>query len=173
MEKVRLVKYMLALGILLAGLPEGIIAQEKLQFKTEGIKGDTRKLDMKETDTEVKINLQADVLFDFDKADIRQEAEPTLRKAVDVIKKYPRSKVLIEGHTDAKGSDEYNQKLSERRANSVKDWFVKNSGIDGKRFEAKGWGKTKPVAPNTKPDRSDDPEGRQKNRRVEITVNKK
>lgn len=173
MVRLRSVKYALILGFLVVGLPVGAVAQEKLQFKTEGIKGDTRKLDMKETDTEVKINLQADVLFDFDKADIRKEAEPTLRKAVDVIKKYPRSKVLIEGHTDGKGSDEYNQKLSERRANSVKDWFVKNGGIDSKRFETKGWGKTKPVAPNTKPDGSDNPEGRQKNRRVEITVNKK
>jgi outer membrane protein OmpA-like peptidoglycan-associated protein len=173
MKRERLVKYVLILGVLLAGLPLAAIAQEKLQFSTEGVKGDTRKLDVKETDTEVKINLQADVLFDFDKADIRQEAEPTLRKAVDVIKKYPRSKVLIEGHTDGKGSDEYNQKLSERRANSVKDWFVKNGGVNSKRFETKGWGKTKPVAPNTKPDGSDDPEGRQKNRRVEMTVNKK
>ncbi len=173
MVRLRLVKYSLIFGILVVGLSTGVIAQEKLQFKTEGIKGNTRKLDIKETETEVKINLQADVLFDFDKADIRQEAEPTLRKAVDVLKKYPRSKVLIEGHTDGKGSDEYNQKLSERRANSVKDWFVKNGGIDSKRFETKGWGKTKPVASNIKPDGSDDPEGRQKNRRVEIIVNKK
>jgi photosystem I P700 chlorophyll a apoprotein A2 len=78
--------------------------------------------------------------------------------------------VLIEGHTDSKGKDSYNQKLSERRANSVKNWLVENAGADGDRIKIKGWGEAKPAVPNEKSDGSDDPDGRQQNRRVEITI---
>ena len=80
--------------------------------------------------------------------------------------------MAIEGHTDGKGKDDYNQKLSERRAQSVRDYFVKDEGLKGLSFSTKGFGKTKPVAPNAREDGSDDPEGRQKNRRVEIVVRK-
>ena len=80
--------------------------------------------------------------------------------------------VRIAGHTDAKGDASYNQKLSERRANAVKDWFVTKEGLQNVTFVTEGFGKQQPVAPNTKPDGSDDPEGRQKNRRVEITIKK-
>jgi outer membrane protein OmpA-like peptidoglycan-associated protein len=76
--------------------------------------------------------------------------------------------VLIEGHTDGKGNDQYNQKLSERRADAVRRWLAEH-GIAAA-MTTHGWGKTRPVAPNTKPNGADDPDGRQKNRRVEITV---
>jgi outer membrane protein OmpA-like peptidoglycan-associated protein len=117
---------------------------------------------------EIKINLAADVLFDFDKADLRTEAAPALEKVATVLKAYPKASALIEGHTDGKGNDQYNQKLSERRAESVRHWLA-DHGISTA-MTTRGWGKTKPVARNTKPDGSDDPVGRQKNRRVEITV---
>ncbi len=76
----------------------------------------------------------------------------------------------IEGHTDGKGTHPYNMKLSENRADAVKNWLVQNASISGSRITTQGWGETKPVAPNKKPDGSDDPEGRQKNRRVEIVL---
>ncbi|MFL5063554.1 MAG: OmpA family protein [Xanthobacteraceae bacterium] len=117
---------------------------------------------------EIKINLSADVLFDFDKADLRPEAGPSLAKVAEVLKAYPRAATLIEGHTDGKGTDQYNQPLSERRAEAVRRWLAAN-GV-GAKMTTRGWGKAKPVAPNTKPGGADDPEGRQKNRRVEITV---
>ena len=117
---------------------------------------------------EIKIDLAADVLFDFDKADLRPEAGPALEKVAAVLKAYPKAAVAIDGHTDGKGSDQYNQRLSERRADSVKRWLA-NERLDV-RMTARGWGKTRPVAPNARPDGSDDPAGRQKNRRVEITV---
>jgi len=117
---------------------------------------------------EIKINLPADVLFDFDKWDLRPEAGPALDKVVAVLQAYPKAAVLIEGHTDGKGNDQYNQKLSERRADSVRNWLAAH-GV-GAAITIRGWGKSRPVAPNTKPNGSDDPEGRQKNRRVEITV---
>ena len=120
------------------------------------------------TAREIKIDLAADVLFDFDKADLRREADSALEKVAAVLRSYPKASVTIDGHTDGKGGDVYNQRLSERRAESVRRWLA-NAGVVA-RMSARGWGKTKPVAPNAKPDGTDDPGGRQKNRRVEITV---
>ncbi len=124
------------------------------------------------SDTEIRIEMSADVLFDFDKANIKPAAEPALANVATVVQGYPRAAVKIEGHTDAKGSDAYNQKLSERRAIAVQDWLKKREGLKGVRFSTQGLGAKKPVAPNTKPNGADDPEGRQKNRRVEIVVKK-
>ena len=73
---------------------------------------------------------------------------------------------------DKPGSEAYNQKLSERRANAVKDWMVSKEGLKNVKFETRGFGSKKPVAPNTKPDGGDNPEGRHKNRRVEIIIKK-
>lgn len=117
---------------------------------------------------EIKIDLAADVLFDFDKADLRPQARPALEKVAAVLKAYPKAAVTIDGHTDGKGHDQYNQQLSDRRAESVKRWLTQE-GV-GVRMTARGWGKSRPVVPNTKPDGLDDPDGRHKNRRVEITV---
>lgn len=125
-----------------------------------------------ETATEIKIELSGDVLFDFDKADIRAEAEPVLNRVADVLMGHPDAAVTIAGHTDAKGSDSYNLKLSQRRAASVKTWLVENGGVDGDNLRTRGFGESRPVVPNAHPDGSDDPEGRQKNRRVEISVRK-
>jgi outer membrane protein OmpA-like peptidoglycan-associated protein len=144
-----------------------------LVFKVEDIGGKVADLQLKETDTEIRIELAADVLFDFDKADIKSDARNALKQVGDVVKEKGKGAVRIEGHTDSKGSDAYNQKLSERRANSVRDSLVKNEGIKNVRFATTGLGAKKPAVPNTKPDGSDDPEGRQKNRRVEIVVGKK
>ena len=134
-----------------------------------GVEGILRDLDAKTVGQDIHIMLAADVLFDFDKSDLRPEAADTLQKVAVVLAEYQTSPVLIEGHTDAKGTDAYNQALSERRADSVKQWLVRD-GVEGSRLTTRGWGRMKPVAPNTKPDGSDDPDGRQKNRRVEITV---
>jgi outer membrane protein OmpA-like peptidoglycan-associated protein len=144
-----------------------------IEAKSEKIKATLDDLRAKETETEYQIELSGDVLFDFDKWDIRPEAEEMLKKVGEVITIAESSKVIISGHTDSKGSDEYNQGLSEKRAESVKNWLVKNSGVDSKLIETIGYGESKPVAPNTNPDGLDNPEGRQKNRRVEIVIKKK
>ena len=122
---------------------------------------------------EIHIALSADVLFDFDSFALRAAASDSLQKVAAVLNEYASSPVLIEGHTDAKGTDQYNQALSVHRAESVKRWLVDRGGVGGDRLTTRGWGRSKPVAPNTKPDGSDDPDGRQKNRRVEITVQKR
>ena len=144
-----------------------------LVFKVEDIGGKVLDLQVKETETEIRIELAADVLFDFDKADIRSDARKSLKQVADIIKEKAKGPVRVEGHTDSKGSDAYNQKLSDRRANSVKDWLVKKGGLNDVRFSTAGFGAKKPAVSNTKPDGSDDPDGRQKNRRVEIVIGKK
>ena len=143
-----------------------------LVFTVENMGGKVQDLEIKETETEIRIELAADVLFDFDKAELLPKARDTLKQAAGVIRDRAKGTVRIAGHTDAKGDANYNQKLSERRANAVRDWFVTKEGLQNVKFTTEGFGKLQPVAPNTKPDGSDDPEGRQKNRRVEITLKK-
>ena len=137
---------------------------------TLGIDATMKDLGAKVTNHEIKIELAADVLFDFDKYNLRSEATGMLQKVGQVVTNYPNAPLLIEGHTDSKGGHAYNVKLSENRALSVKTWLTQNAGIQGSRITTKGWAETKPVAPNTNPNGSDNPEGRQKNRRVELTL---
>jgi OmpA-OmpF porin, OOP family len=101
--------------------------------------------------------------FDFDKADIKPEFAPILDEAVAILKERQGVKVVVEGHTDWTGPEDYNQKLSERRAQSVKDYLVQN-GIAADRLETKGFGESKPAYDNTTK------EGRFRNRRVEFQV---
>lgn len=137
---------------------------------TRGIESVLKDLGAKVTAQEIRIELAADVLFDFDKHDLRPEAIPSLQKVAEVLRSRAGSPVTIDGHSDGKGSDAYNQPLSEKRAQAVRAWLVKNGGASAAKITTKGWGKSKPIVPNTRPDGSDDPEGRKKNRRVEITV---
>ena len=147
--------------------------QLELQRKQLQMEEAARKeLQIKETEEAVTMKLEGDVLFDFDKAEIRPEAEETLDKVGSVISQFPDGKVLIEGHTDSKGSPDVNLGLSKRRAEAVKDWLVKKKGVPESIITTRGFGETKPVTPNTNPDGSDNTQGRQENRRVEITVEK-
>jgi outer membrane protein OmpA-like peptidoglycan-associated protein len=139
---------------------------------TLGLEGALKELKAEVTPAEIKIDLAADVLFDFDKASIKKEAEASLNNLATVLKANAGAAVTIEGHTDAKGADAYNQTLSEQRAASVKQWLVANGQINGAKISTRGWGKSKPAAHNAKPDGSDDPEGRAKNRRVQVIVRK-
>ena len=143
-----------------------------LVFRVDDLGGKVQDLQVKETGQEIRIELAADVLFDFDKADLRPAAQKTLHQAAGIIQDKAKGAVRIEGHTDSKGNDTYNQKLSERRAVSVKTWFVDKEGLGNVQFTTQGFGAKQPVASNTKPDGSDDPDGRQKNRRVEIILKK-
>ena len=138
--------------------------------KTQDLNAALKDLGAKTTQTEIRIELASDVLFDFDKADLLPKAIPELEKVATVLKSYPGAACSIEGHTDNKGLNDYNQKLSERRAASVKTWLGAH-GVSTS-MTTRGWGATKPVAPNVLPNGHDDPEGRQKNRRVEIVVRK-
>jgi len=105
----------------------------------------------------------SDVLFDTNQATLKPAAKEKLAKISGIILAYPTLRLTVEGHTDSTGSDEYNLKLSERRANSVRDYLVSN-GIRPEMVEARGLGKDQPVATN------DTAAGRQQNRRVEMIV---
>ncbi|MGQ0794336.1 MAG: OmpA family protein [Deltaproteobacteria bacterium] len=124
-----------------------------------------------ESPTELKIQLDGDVLFDFDRAIIRPKADAVLEQVAEIIKQYQNPDILIGGHTDSRGEENYNLDLSDRRAVAVKDWLIKKGRVSG-RIVTRGYGELKPVAPNENPDGSDNPEGRQSNRRVEIIVKK-
>lgn len=169
---------MSAVGQVPAEPPDSVPADAKrqildLRYDVQDLKSKVADLKVKESDLEVQIELPADVLFDFDKSTLRPTAQQTLANAADVIRSKAKGTVRISGFTDGKGAAAYNQKLSERRANAVKDYLVKEANLRGIAFAAKGYGAENPVAPNTKADGSDDPEGRQKNRRVEIVMRKK
>src|ERR1700730_6031235 len=88
--------------------------------KVDALNAALKDLGARATDTEIQIQLNSDVLFAFDKAELRPEALPSLQKVETVMQSYPAYLCTIGGHTDGKGGKEYNQKLSERRADSVK-----------------------------------------------------
>jgi OmpA-OmpF porin, OOP family len=117
------------------------------------------------------ITFAADVLFDFDKATLTGKAESRLEQAAQALKKEAAGKeVKIDGYTDSKGSDSYNLKLSRQRAQAVHDALGKL--VPGTTFAVAGHGEAGPVAPNALPDGGDSPEGRAKNRRVEISFSR-
>lgn len=138
---------------------------EKTRLKTEALLSD---LGARTQGGAIRVDLPSDVLFDFDRAEIRADARPVLLKMSEILKAMRAASVEIVGHTDSMGTDDYNQRLSERRAASVKQWLAA-SGVSAP-MTVQGKGESSPVAANRHPDGSDDPEGRQKNRRVEFIV---
>ena len=109
-----------------------------------------------------KMTLQ--VFFDSGKAILTETDLKELPKAVDFLKKYPGTKIRLDGYTDSTGAEAYNMKLSERRATAVRDYLVKEAGVDSSKITVVGHGGADPVADNKTP------EGRAKNRRVEISI---
>jgi outer membrane protein OmpA-like peptidoglycan-associated protein len=116
------------------------------------------------------VTLQNDVLFDFDKSDLRPEATQALERVAELVRQRHPASLRIIGHTDSMGTDSYNQALSERRAEAVRTWLAAQPGMPPMRAE--GHGEREPVAPNSTPDGRDNPEGRQQNRRVEIYLDR-
>lgn len=105
------------------------------------------------------------ILFDTGSDLLRGESTPTLKEIGDMLQAHADLKLTIEGHTDNVGDGAANQSLSDRRAAAVKQWLVTNYQVDASRLSTKGYGSSKPAAPNTSP------EGRQMNRRVELVKN--
>lgn len=151
-----------------SSLESVFVASEVAPDRIQTTRGLLTELKARRSDGAIVVDLPADVLFDFDKATIRPDAEPALARAAELLKSYPGAQITIGGHTDAKGDDAYNEALSLRRARSVADRL--QSPAAGRSIKAEGFGERRPVAPNTRPDGADDPDGRQKNRRVEIRI---
>jgi OOP family OmpA-OmpF porin len=113
--------------------------------------------------------LGAETLFEFDKYNLKPTGKAKLDELVTDMRQFDVNSIGVAGHTDSKGTEEYNQGLSERRAATVKNFLV-SQGVDPALITAEGRGELKPVAPNTLPNGRDNPEGRAQNRRVEIKV---
>ncbi len=111
-----------------------------------------------------KVTIALNVEFDTDKAIVKDKYYNDIKRVANFMKKFPDTIAEIGGHTDNIASNAYNQKLSEKRANSVRQYIIDKFGIDGSRLTAKGYGENKPIASN------DTEEGRQKNRRVEAVI---
>jgi outer membrane protein OmpA-like peptidoglycan-associated protein len=124
------------------------------------------RLGAKVSGQEIVIRLPGAILFDFDRADLRADAERTLAEVAEVLTAYADRPARIEGHTDSIASEAYNQELSERRAEAVRAWLVAR-GVSPARLSAVGHGESRPVADNASA------AGRQINRRVEIVIGPK
>lgn len=110
-----------------------------------------------------------DIYYDFDKATLRPESYPVLDTLAKVLRMYPKMEIEIGAHTDSKGTDSYNDKLSAARAQSCVEYLTK-VGIEAERMHSIGYGERVPVAPNTTPKGKDNPDGRALNRRTEVKV---
>jgi outer membrane protein OmpA-like peptidoglycan-associated protein len=111
----------------------------------------------------IKITFGSGILFDTDKSELKPEAQQNLDELAGILNKYPDTNILLAGHTDAVGSEEYNMALSERRVREVANYLAMQ-GVSSPRMTVTWYGESQPVASN------ETPEGRQANRRVEIAV---
>jgi len=136
--------------------------REKQQLRARLLEQFNRVLPTTDTPRGLVVNM-GDVLFDTGKSDLRVEAQVALAKLAGIVLNYPSLHLGIEGHTDSTGSAEFNQTLSEKRADTVRDYLI-GQGLDAKSLSSQGFGMSNPVADNNTA------EGRQKNRRVEIIV---
>jgi outer membrane protein OmpA-like peptidoglycan-associated protein len=150
-------------GVAIAGLGGAGAGGIAAEGKSLGLEGALKELQAEVTAQEIKIDLSADVLFDFDKADLKPTAEDKLNHLLTVVNSKPGSRIAIEGHTDLRGDDAYNQALSQRRAESVRSWLVAH-GIAEDRISATGAGESRPVRTGTSE------ADHQANRRVEIRI---
>lgn len=116
------------------------------------------------------ITLPEAILFEFGSAELKPEAPAQLDKISEVLRFYGTAPVEIRGYSDSTGSEAFNLDIAKRRAESVKDYLTGGPAIEPGRLTAIGFGERDPVAPNENPDGSDNPEGREQNRRVEIVL---
>jgi outer membrane protein OmpA-like peptidoglycan-associated protein len=112
-----------------------------LQADVTGLEKAMKDLGAQVKKEEIHVDLPGDVLFDFEKTDLKPAAQETLKKLAAIVRAKSKSVVQIDGYTDSKGSDPYNQKLSEGRAESVEKWLATNGGISAVGLQTKGFGK--------------------------------
>jgi OOP family OmpA-OmpF porin len=132
-----------------------------IAYCRDGFYANLQVIEQKPTQMPEMVSLSTDVLFDFDKATLRSQYQPELNKVADTLVKDTTVRVLVWGYTDTAGPPAYNQRLSERRAETVAR-YLQSKGVSRSRMEIKGWGETHLAVPT--PDNT--PE--QRNRRVEI-----
>jgi len=146
----------------------GAVIGRKMDKQAEEMKEVLGDAEVRRVGEGIVVEFKEKVLFGFDRAELNASAERNLDKLINVLKKYPDTNIEILGHTDSKGTDDYNLSLSQRRASSVAS-YIRSNGVSGSRVNTKGLGESDPVASN------ETDEGRTENRRVEfvITANQK
>lgn len=155
-----------ALGAIIGaavGGASGAVIGRQMDKQAEDIKTQVPDAKVERVGEGIVVEFSSNVLFGFDEADLSAEAKSNLNKLVTVLNTYPETDIEIQGHTDSKGSESYNQKLSKKRANKVSDYLA-NQGIANNRLSIQGFGETMPKYSN------DDNEGRMRNRRVEFLI---
>jgi outer membrane protein OmpA-like peptidoglycan-associated protein len=155
------------IGATVGGVTGAVIGR-KMDKQAEEIKNEVPGAKVERVGEGIVVEFSDKILFAYDRADLSNAAENNLNKLADVLKKYPDTNIEIQGHTDNKGSDDYNLRLSERRANSVAT-YLRAKGIGTSRVTTKGYGESAPKNAN------DTEAGRAENRRVDflITANEK
>lgn len=146
----------------------GVIIGRKMDKQAEEIKKEVPNAKVERVGEGIVVEFNSKVLFGFDRSDLTDASRKTLNDLVTILKKYPDTNIEVQGHTDDKGTDEYNQGLSEKRASSVSAYLTAN-GVSSSRVTTKGFGETAPKYSNATE------EGQSQNRRVEflITANEK
>jgi outer membrane protein OmpA-like peptidoglycan-associated protein len=150
------------IGGAVGGAAGGVIGNY-MDKQAEELNSDLEGAKIERVGEGIKITFESGILFDVDKADLRPEAQQNLVKLATILNDYGDTNVLIEGHTDSDGTEEYNQTLSERRANAVSHFLAQQNVTMG-RMSTIGYGETQPVADNSTA------VGKQANRRVEIAI---
>ena len=155
------------LGAVIGGTAGAIIGRD-MDKQAEEIKNDIPGAKVERVEEGIKVEFNEKILFAFSKSDIGDSTKINLNKLVAVLNKYPNTNIEIQGHTDSRGTDEYNMGLSVRRATTVAN-YLQSQGIAATRITTKGFGESAPAYTN------DTPEGMAQNRRVEflITANDK
>jgi len=146
-----------------AGGTTGVIIGNKMDKQAEELQRDMQNAKVERVGEGIKITFDSGILFDTNKSDLRPASVSEIDKMAAILQKYPDTNVLVEGHTDASGTDAINQPLSERRAQAVANEALAK-GVASDRISTHGYGSTQPIADNTTV------EGKQANRRVEIAI---
>ncbi len=150
------------LGAVIGGTAGALIGNY-MDKQAEELRKDLEGAKIERVGEGIKITFDSGILFDFNSYALRSNVKENLINLSRVLNKYEDTEILIEGHTDNKGTDEYNQKLSEERASSVSQFLI-SKNVKSARITTKGYGESQPIADN------DTEAGRQANRRVEIAI---
>jgi outer membrane protein OmpA-like peptidoglycan-associated protein len=141
----------------------GAVIGKRMDEQAEELAEDIPDATVQRIGEGIAVTFDSGILFDFDSSALRSEARENLANLAASLAEYPESEVLIVGHTDATGSEEYNQRLSERRAGSARNFLVQQ-GVAATRIDAQGRGEMEPIASN------ETEAGQQENRRVEVAI---
>lgn len=155
-----------AVGVLIGsaiGGSAGAVIGNQMDKAADELDRDLEGANVERVGEGIKITFDSGLMFGVDKSELSEASKQNLIELAETLKKYEETNILVEGHTDDTGSDDYNMDLSRRRAYSVEDFLTAN-GIEKKRMEITAYGEMQPTASN------DTDEGRQQNRRVEVAI---